>query len=157
LPFQVKVFLDANILFSAARPDSPLRAMVLSLIKRSACVTNSHAVTEAQRNLASKQPQHSLSGRELIDHIPLDNRYTDPSVGALPEKDKPILGGAIATHCTHLLTGDRTHFGSLYGRRINGVEVVSPRQLADQLIQLGCAERDVERRKQSEERRADGG
>jgi uncharacterized protein len=136
----VKVCLDANILFSAARPDSPLRAMVLSLIKQSACVTNSHAVTEAQRNIASKQPQHSLSGRELIDQVPLDNRYTDPSIGALPEKDRPILGGAIAAHCTHLLTGDRTHFGSLYGHRIKGVEIVSPRQLADQLIQLGWAE-----------------
>jgi uncharacterized protein len=133
----VKVFLDANILFSAARPDSPLRALVLSLIKQSACVTNSHAVTEAERNLASKQPQHSLSGRELIHQVPLDNRYTDPPTGTLPEKDKPILGGAIATRCTHLLTGDRTHFGSFYGRKIKGVEVVSPRQLADQLIQRG--------------------
>lgn len=141
MPLRVKVFLDANILFSAARPDSPLRAMVLSLIKRSACVTNSHAVTEAHRNLASKHPQHSRSGRELIDQIPIENRYTDPSVDSLPEKDRPILGGAIATHCTHLLTGDRTHFGSLYGHKIKGVEVVSPRQLADQLIQRGWAMR----------------
>lgn len=32
-----------------------------------------------------------------------------------------------------LLTGDKTHFGPLYGHRIKGVEVQSPAGLAEQL------------------------
>jgi uncharacterized protein len=135
----MKVFLDANVLFSAARVESPLHAMVLTLVHRSACVTNSHAVAEAERNVILKQPEHADSFRQLMSHIPIENRFSDPVDIALADKDKPILGGAIGCQCTHLLTGDKTHFGSFYGREIQGVRVVSPRLLADHLLELGWA------------------
>jgi predicted nucleic acid-binding protein len=35
---------------------------------------------------------------------------------ALPEKDRPILEAAIRCKATHLLTGDRKHFGRFMNR-----------------------------------------
>jgi len=51
----------------------------------------------------------------------------------LPLKDVPILGGAIAGHATHLLTGDERDFGKYWGKTIQGVKIVSPRMLAEEL------------------------
>jgi hypothetical protein len=36
-------------------------------------------------------------------------------------------------HCNALVTGDRTHFGALYGTVLLGVAVHSPRSLAESL------------------------
>jgi len=51
----------------------------------------------------------------------------------LPLKDQPILGGAIAGHATHLLTGDERDFGEFWGKTIRGVKIVSPRMLVEEL------------------------
>jgi hypothetical protein len=53
---------------------------------------------------------------------------------ALPEKDRPVLEAAIRLKCHVLLTGDRTHFGQFYGKKVEGVLVHSPRSLADELL-----------------------
>jgi hypothetical protein len=52
----------------------------------------------------------------------------------LPPKDVPILLAAIAARCTHLLTGDRKHFGQYFGKSIHGVNVMMVR---DYLISRG--------------------
>ena len=52
----------------------------------------------------------------------------------LPAKDQPVLASAIGQGCTALVTGDRTHFGALYGRAIHGVTIHSPRSLAKALL-----------------------
>jgi hypothetical protein len=44
----------------------------------------------------------------------------------LPLKDAPILAAAVQARCDVLVTGDRTHFGPLSGRRLRGVQVLSP-------------------------------
>jgi len=36
--------------------------------------------------------------------------------------------------CDALVTGDRTHFGRLYGQTIAGVAIHSPRSLAELLL-----------------------
>jgi len=51
----------------------------------------------------------------------------------LPAKD-PVLAAAIHQSRTALVTGDRTHFGALYGRTIHGVTTHSPRSLAETLL-----------------------
>jgi hypothetical protein len=45
----------------------------------------------------------------------------------------PILGGAIAGHATHLLTGDEKDFGKYWGKTVQGVKIVSPRMLVQEL------------------------
>ena len=44
----------------------------------------------------------------------------------LADKDRPVLLAAIGVGATHLLTGDFRHFGPLYGKRIEGVLILSP-------------------------------
>ena len=41
---------------------------------------------------------------------------------------------AIRHHCDILVTGDRTHFGQLYGKTIQGVSVLSPAMLAETVL-----------------------
>jgi len=43
----------------------------------------------------------------------------------LPEKDRPVVASAIQHRCQILLTGDKAHFGPLYGRTIASVEILS--------------------------------
>src|SRR5438552_2151620 len=52
----------------------------------------------------------------------------------LPEKDRPVLAAAIRHGCEALVTGDRTHFGRLYGKAIHGVTIHSPRSIAETLL-----------------------
>lgn len=54
----------------------------------------------------------------------------------LPEKDRPVLAGAIRLRCDALLTGDRTDFGPGYGRAFGGVVIHSPRSLLEHLFPL---------------------
>lgn len=53
----------------------------------------------------------------------------------LVEKDRPILGAAIAYGCDFLLTGDKKDFGHLYEKNIAGVTVVDYLCLADRLLE----------------------
>jgi predicted nucleic acid-binding protein len=129
----MRVFLDANILFSGAQPHSRMRAFLEVLFKQGECITNAYAVEEARRNLEMKFPAalphlDSLIGKcELIPALVSDLKVD------LPLKDVPILGGAIAGHATHLLTGDERDFGKYWGKTIQGVKIVSPRMLAEEL------------------------
>ena len=133
----MRVFLDANILFSGAQSHGRMRAFLEMLFKHGKCVTNAYAVEEARRNLELKSPaalRHldSLAGKcELIPAL-----VTGLEV-ELPSQDVPILGGAIAGQATHLLTGDEHDFGAYFGKTIQGVKIVSPRMLAGELVRLG--------------------
>jgi hypothetical protein len=52
----------------------------------------------------------------------------------VPEKDRPVVAAAIALSCDALVTGDRTHFGGLYGTAIKGVMIESPRTIYERLF-----------------------
>lgn len=120
-----RVFLDANVLFSAAyRQGSGLDALwsATNLM----LLSSPYAIEEANRNLddgvARARLQELVSGLEIVP----DAAGHPPSGVSLPEKDLPILLAAIAARATHLLTGDRAHFGRYYGRRIGGVLIQRP-------------------------------
>jgi predicted nucleic acid-binding protein len=121
-----RVFLDANVLFSAAwLEDSGLaRLWRLSGV---ALLTSRYAAAEAERNLDTDVQRSRL--RTLVRDMTLVDA---PDHASLPDgvdlvaKDAPILLAAIESRATHLLTGDRAHFGALYGRKIGGVKVMLP-------------------------------
>jgi predicted nucleic acid-binding protein len=129
----MRIFLDANILFSAALSHSRMRAFLEVLFDQAECLTNNYAIEEARRNLAAKIPDcvkalERLAGRcEVISQL-----VSDLDVD-LPLKDIPILGGAIAGEATHLLTGDEKDFGKFWGKTIQGVKIVSPKMLVEEL------------------------
>jgi predicted nucleic acid-binding protein len=121
----MRVFLDANILFSAAQSNSRMRLLLESIQPRGQCVTNQYAIEEARRNIAAKIPSALGSLEELIKGCEVVQKFTTQLEVQLPLKDIPILGGAVAGRATHLLTGDRRDFGKLWGRTVRGVKVVT--------------------------------
>ncbi len=133
----MRVFLDANILFSGALPKSRMGTFLKALFKHEECLTNVYAIEGARRNLEIKFPK-TLS---VLDSL-VKNCKIIPSVVSdleidLKLKDIPILGGAIAGNATHLLTGDKRDSGVFFGKTIRGVKIVSPKMLADELVQCG--------------------
>jgi predicted nucleic acid-binding protein len=132
-----RLFLNANVLFSAAyRKDAGVRK--LWGLPETDLVTSAYAVEEARRNLDTAEQRADLEG--LLGSVRISNLLADPAVHAgieasgLPEKDLPILRAAVAAHATHLVTGDRRHFGALFGKKVAGVLVVRP---ADHLAERG--------------------
>jgi predicted nucleic acid-binding protein len=129
----MRVFLDANILFSAALPHSRMRAFLDILLDRAECLTNHYAIEEGRRNLAVKFPSGVTALERMLKKCEIVSQLESVLEVELPLKDRPILGGAIAGHATHLLTGDERDFGKFWGRTIQGVKIVSPRMLAEEL------------------------
>lgn len=134
----MRVFLDANVLFSAAKSDGPVREL-LALLEQSGhqCCVDAYVIEEARRNLGTKAPERiSALERLLLRMKTASAQRIDPVLEAslpLPAKDRPVLAAAIHQNCDALVTGDRTHFGALYGRTIHGVTIHSPRSLAEAL------------------------
>jgi len=127
----MRVFLDANILFSAAWKEGADAALLFELAAAGFCklTTSRLAVEEARRNIARKRPERlpplerfaelALIGREPgASHLALARAHR------LPDKDIPILAAAIAQGADLLVTGDRRDFGHLYGSRRVEVEVI---------------------------------
>jgi predicted nucleic acid-binding protein len=129
----MKIFLDANILFSAALPHSRMRAFLDLLFDQAGCLTNEYAIEEARRNLAAKFPEGVKTLERLVKKCEIVSRLAVGLEVELPSKDQPILGGAVAGNATHLLTGDERDFGKFWGKTIQGVKIVSPRMLAGEL------------------------
>jgi predicted nucleic acid-binding protein len=120
-----RLFLDANVLFSAAyRRDAGL-AQFWKL--KDVILCSSHfAVEEARINLAESAQRARLVKLARRTRLFDAARRDLPSRLSLPEKDAPILLAAIEAQATHLITGDVRHFGPYFGRQIEGILVLSP-------------------------------
>lgn len=122
-----QVFLDANILFSAAYlPLSGINR--LWRLPQVRLMTSGYALAEARRNLSVARPT-AVAKLELLIRsvqVSLAPEAELPSSLELDLKDRPILAAAIAANANVLLTGDRRHFGHLYGKTIAGVEIQRP-------------------------------
>jgi predicted nucleic acid-binding protein len=130
----MRIFLDANILFSAALPGSRMSAFLDALTRQADFLTNAYAIEEARRNLQLKFPDSLKTLEQLIRRCELVSRLAADLMVELPLKDRPILGGAIGGRATHLLTGDERDFGKYWGRTIQGVKVISPKMLAEEML-----------------------
>ena len=133
----MRVFLDANIVFSASNPSSPLHRLIDDIENRGRLVSSSYTVDEARRNVEAKRSQWIARLEILVSRLVLVEAF--PAVDfsfSLPEKDQPILGAAICAGCTHLLTGDKRHFGHLFRTTVEGVRIVTPLLLAKELASL---------------------
>ena len=120
-----RLFLDANVLFSAAyRP----RAGLLRLwrLKDTVICSSRYALEEARINQEHEIQRTRLAkltrNIQLFDAPP---KELPPGVSP-PGKDLPILLAAIEAKATHLLTGDLRHFGSYFNKTISGILVLTP-------------------------------
>ena len=123
-----RIFLDANILFSIAYGSPGLKRLEeLAQNKECLLFASNYVIEEAKRNLSDPSQRKRLDGfLSTIQIIP----ETDPQLPCpihLPEKDRPVLLAAISIRADYLLTGDMTHFGRYFGKRVNGVTICLPR------------------------------
>ena len=129
----MRVFIDANVLFSACKPRSAMRRLVKDLIKRGAAVGSRYVLAEVEANLRAKRPEWLPHWPSIRDGLAIEDARANVRVAGLAEKDLPVLQAALAAGCSHLVTGDQKHFGRWMGKVLRGVKVVSPRQLAEGL------------------------
>lgn len=129
----MRLFLDANVLFSAALSPEGAAGTLFAFAEAGACelVTSALGVAEATRNLQAKAPaamERWERANASIRIVPeADPRLVERIGVPLPDKDRPIFAAAIGCRATVLVTGDRRHFGPLFGRAFGGTVVLPPR------------------------------
>ena len=134
----MRIFLDANVLFSAAKTDGAIRELLRRLTRAGHVLcADAYVVEEARRNLLLKGVDALASFDDLLASVavgPFRTAELPRAVASrIAEKDRPVLAAAARLSCKALVTGDRTHFGALYGQLLLGVRVHSPRSLAEWL------------------------
>ena len=120
-----RLFLDANVLFSAAyRPNAGL--LRLWKLKNVILCSSRYALEEARINLTEEVQRARLTSLARSIHLFDPPTRELPKHVSLPDKDVPILLAAIETKATHLITGDVRHFGPYFGKRVEGILVLPP-------------------------------
>lgn len=124
-----RVFLDANVLYSAAWRQTLTGLRSLWTLNGVTLLSSAYAIEEARRNLHDSEQRQALN--ELLQPLEIVNLRTAatrtfPPHIKLPLKDRPILHAAITGRATHLLTGDRKHFGCYFNQTIDGVRILLP-------------------------------
>lgn len=143
----VRLFLDANILFSAAWREGAHALLLFKLAAAGYCrlSTSRLAVEEARRNIAYKRASrmrhlNTLTSQIGVGKEPEPQHLELATCHGLPPKDIPILAAAIAQQADLLVTGDRRDFGHLFGTHVAGTEIV---------VLAGAIERVLEQQRSS--------
>ena len=135
----IRAFLDANVLFSAARSQGGAGRGIIELaqiLPGIDLLMTEYALDEAERNLRQKSPESLPGFRHLKPTIKvcrappadLESRVSK-AAPLVPRKDLPILAGAVYAGVDWLATYDDDHFGDLYGKEIHDVLVLEPRHV----------------------------
>ena len=113
----MRLFLDANVIYSASRSISGASYVIFQLREKLSysLVTSKLALVESEKNLFEKERSevidHFYELIKNIDVISVDSetakkKYKD----IIEEKDAPILYGALKSKADYLLTLDKKHF-----------------------------------------------
>ena len=111
MPDRLRVFLDANILFSAALKESS-RFLQFWRMRNAVPMTSWYVADEAQRNCVN--PPHAARLAALLEQTHI---VSDAPAAMLPPgielaaKDAPVLAAALLCGADYLITGDTKHFG----------------------------------------------
>jgi uncharacterized protein len=125
-----RVFLDATVLFGASyRESSSLRA--LWSVAGVVLLGSTYVIEEVRRNAADDKHRARLG--ELVGALEVVETRFDPNDSRLedvilPLKDRPVLIDAIDGRATHLLSGNRNHFGRYYGKQLRGIWIMMPNE-----------------------------
>lgn len=129
----MRLFLDANGLFAAAYSPEGRSAALFVLADSGECslASSRHAIDESFRNLALKAQETLPTFERLLKSLEIVSE-AGPEIVAwaaqkgLPANDAPILAAAVAAKAHLLVTGDRSHFGHLFGATVGRVIVLPP-------------------------------
>ena len=121
-----RLFLDANVLFSAACGSPGIeRLWDLQRAGRCRLLVSRFVIEEARRNLREPDQiqclEAKLKSTLVVPESPAHRCPLD-----LPDQDRPVFSAAMAAGATHLITGDRGHFGAFYGSTFAGVMILRP-------------------------------
>ncbi|PZA08203.1 MULTISPECIES: PIN domain-containing protein [unclassified Meiothermus] len=133
----MRVFLDANVLFSAALGGEVFRLIwLLAERGRLELCTSLRCWLEAEFNLERKRPRAAPRLPLLMQRVQLvaEPEGSGPPCDeplktlfkSLPDKDRPVLQAALQAQAQILLTGDLKHFGPLMQREDLPLRVLSP-------------------------------
>jgi len=116
----VRVFLDANVLFSAALGGEAF-TVLWAIADRGAIalVTSAYCFVEAWTNLERKAPAAvpRLTERmAVVSIVGPGDEHREWASALLHAKDAAVLAAARGAGAAVLLTGDRRHFGALMVR-----------------------------------------
>lgn len=115
----MRVFLDANILFTAAHNPNGKAAFVIELGSSGhfQLFASEYTREEASRNLSAKYPSCTPNLEALLRHLIITPTNPGaPCPASLAAKDCAVFQAAATCRATHLLTGDVKHFGPLMNR-----------------------------------------
>jgi predicted nucleic acid-binding protein len=128
------VFLDANILFSAALGGPAFEPLLeLAGKERIRLATSRACLIEAETNLERKRPDRRGALTAVLDHVsvaPADEAADEHLAWAaslVQADDVHVLAAARRAGADVLLTGDTRHFGALMERDDLGLRVRTPR------------------------------
>jgi uncharacterized protein len=134
-----RVFLDANILFSAAiTPEGRARAIFELAGEHATLLATDYAVEEARRNLERKYPSRLTELETLLEVVAILDapplQLVEELAPLVPDAaDAPVLAGAVSGGADMLVTGNERDFRDLYGTEVRGVLVLRPRDALDLL------------------------
>ncbi len=112
-----RIFIDSNVLFSASyKPDHPF--LIFWTSSRARPVTSDYVVGETKRH--ARGLGHTYRLNELVAKTEIIVQTMDSELPGidLPEKDRPILSGALAAKARYLVTGDKNHFGAYFDQTL---------------------------------------
>jgi len=132
----LRVFLDANVLFSASNAGSNISRLMMLLCGQATAVTSGFTLEEARRNIEVKRPGWAAEFSRLAEAVEIVPSVQFPLAVKIVDKDKPVLCAAIRSSCDVLVTGDRQHFAPLDDLTVQGVTVVTLLRLAEMLTEL---------------------
>ena len=128
-PRPTTLFLDANILVSAAWKENAETALIWRL-EGVRLVTSVYVMAEVQRNLPQASQIERLRGLMTSVAVLAFQKLVElPEALALPAKDRPVLAAAVQSKSDYLITGDKKHFSQWYGKTICGVRIEAPTNL----------------------------
>jgi predicted nucleic acid-binding protein len=112
----MRLFLDADVLFTAAHNPDGKAALVIELGQAGLwqLASSAYALEESRRNILSKYPDRGARLESLVEGLAIvADRPGIPCLEGLPAKDCPIYRAARACKADVLLTGDIRDFGFL--------------------------------------------
>jgi len=112
----MRIFLDANVLFTAAHNPDGKAALVIELGRAGIwrLVVSAYVVEEARRNIALKFPDCMARLDEIVSAAAIAPDV--PGIACpddLVEKNRPVYRAALGCRASVLLTGDIRDFGFL--------------------------------------------
>lgn len=136
-----RLFLDANVLFSAAHKPDSAQGLLIDFAERQLidAVSSSYAFDEALRNLTRKSPDAVAARWSRINSLVQASAEPDADLltwaaTVVVAKDAPILACAVRAQVDWLVTGDRRDFGHLYSTTQRGVIIVPPAEAIRRLL-----------------------